>query len=340
MGISYKDAGVDTKRGQAQVSLIKDLCKATFDDRVMSSIGGFGAMYDLSGICKEPVLVAGTDGVGTKVIIAQEMDDHKSLGIDLVAMCANDIICQGARPLVFLDYIATGYLDPEKMAHIVEGIAKGCQISGMSLIGGETAEMPGLYQNDQYDLAGFALGIVDKEDIIDGSDLQSGDVLIGLESSGIHSNGLSLARKIVFDHMNFHVDTYVEDLGRTIGEELLEPTRIYVKDILDLLEKVQVKALVHNTGGGLYENIPRVLGDKLDAEIDLSSHQVPAIFELLQEWASVDTKEMYSTFNMGIGMVVAVSREDADKVIDHFKDYKAFRIGQIGLGSGELRIDY
>lgn len=340
-GLTYADAGVDTQRGQEQVGLIKDMCRATFDKNVLTSIGGFGAMYelDLSEI-QNPVLVTGTDGVGTKLMVSQMMDNHQTVGQDLVAMCVNDIICQGAKPLFFLDYIASGYLEPEKMAELVKGIADGCTLAGASLIGGETAEMPGLYSDDEYDLAGFVVGVVDKEKIIAGEDIKEGDIVVALEASGIHSNGMSLARKIVFDHKGLDVDTHIDELDRSIGEELLEPTRIYVKDVLSLLEKVDIKSISNITGGGIYENIPRAVGENFDVELDLRDQQVPKVFELLQQWGNVDTKEMYSTFNMGIGMILVVSPEDLDKTLAHFTDYKATEIGKVVDGSGELRVEY
>ena len=340
-GLTYADAGVDTQRGQEQVGLIKDMCKATFDSNVLTSIGGFGAMYelDLSDI-SNPVLVTGTDGVGTKLMVSQMMDDHSTVGQDLVAMCVNDIICQGAKPLFFLDYIASGYLEPSKMAGLVKGIADGCLLAGASLIGGETAEMPGLYSEEEYDLAGFVVGIVDKDKIISGQNIEDGDIVIALESSGVHSNGMSLARKIVFDHMDYKVDTYIEELDRTIGEELLEPTRIYVKDVLSLIEKIDIKAIANITGGGIYENIPRTVGDKFDVELDLSEVKTPKIFQLLEEWGGVDKKEMYSTFNMGLGMILVVAPEDLHTVKEHFTDYKAWTIGQVVNGSGELKVEF
>lgn len=335
MGLTYKDAGVDKEAGYKQVGLIKDIVKSTYREGVMSHIGGFAGLFNLdTNKYKDPVLVSGTDGVGTKLKIGFLMDKHDSLGQDCVAMCVNDILCQGAEPLFFLDYIATGKLIPEKMAAIVEGVAKGCREGQMALIGGETAEMPGFYKEDEYDIAGFAVGVVNKEDIITGEKLGPGDILIGLKSSGIHSNGYSLVRKIVFEKMGLSLDEYIEDLGRTLGEELLEPTRIYVKTMLPLIEKYEIKAISHITGGGFYENIPRMLKEGLEGHIDKSKIETPAIFNLLQTWGGLSEKEMYSTFNMGIGMVFAVSKEDLEPIekdlIDMGEDYVV--LGQVKEG--------
>lgn len=339
-GLTYSDAGVDTQRGQEEVRLISEMCKRTYDKNVLAGVGGFGAMYELDlSKYKKPVLVSGTDGVGTKLIIAQDLDIHHTLGYDLVAMCVNDIICQGAEPLFFLDYIGTGHLDPKKMAGIVEGIANACELSGCSLIGGETAEMPDMYSEEEYDLAGFVVGAVEKDEMIDGSKAKAGDVILSLPSSGIHSNGLSLARKIVTDAKGMNYSDYVEEFGQSIGEELLTPTRIYVKEVLSLLEKVEVKAIAHNTGGGLYENIPRSLPEGLGAEIDISNIEVPKIFDILQEWGQVETEEMYKTFNMGVGMFLMVDPEDVEETIHHFKDYKVKVLGTVN-DSGELTVEY
>lgn len=335
--MKYSDAGVDVERGYAEVSLIKSMCEKTYTEDVLSGVGGFGAMFNLDTTkYKNPVLVSGSDGVGTKLIIAQKSDIHNSCGIDLVAMCVNDVICQGAKPLFFLDYIATGRLNPEKMAKIVEGIAKGCELAECSLIGGETAEMPDMYGENDYDLAGFVVGVVDKEEIIDGRDIQDGDVIIALESTGLHSNGFSLARKIVFDKAKMEVDDELYN-GRTVKEALLTPTRIYVKDVLNLIDTVKVKAIANITGGGLYENIPRALNGH-GAKIDLTNYEMPELFKKLQALGEVETKEMLSAFNSGIGMVVVVSKEDEEKTIAQFTDYRAFKIGEI-RGS-ELEIEF
>ncbi|WP_455257659.1 phosphoribosylformylglycinamidine cyclo-ligase [Peptoniphilus asaccharolyticus] len=326
--MKYSDAGVDVERGYEEVSLIKKMCEKTYSRDVLSGVGGFGAMFNLdTERYKNPVLVSGSDGVGTKLLIAQKAGIHNSCGIDLVAMCVNDVICQGAKPLFFLDYIATGRLEPSKMANIVEGITKGCEISDCSLIGGETAEMPDMYGEEDYDLAGFVVGVVDREDIINGSTIKGGDVVIGLESSGVHSNGFSLVRKIVFEKAGLDIEDELY-AGVSVKEGLLAPTRIYVRDVLDLLEKVKVKAIANITGGGLYENIPRALNG-YGAEIDLTNYKMPRLFERLQELGGVETEEMLRAFNCGIGMVVVVDNEDEEKVIEHFKDYKAFKIGEI-----------
>ena len=279
--MTYKEAGVDTLEGQRAVRLMKDSVKSTFNEQVLAGLGGFGGLFalDLKNM-EEPVLVSGTDGVGTKLKIAFLTDRHDTVGIDLVAMCVNDILCQGAKPLFFLDYMATGHLKAEKAASIVGGIAAGCRMSGCALIGGETAEMPGFYGEGEYDLAGFAVGIVDKKRIVDGSRLEDGDVLIGLASSGIHSNGYSLVRKVIFDQSKFNVDDVPEGHEKTIGELLIEPTRIYVKPVLELMEVCDIKGMVHITGGGFYENIPRIIPEGLGADIETGSWILPPVFEL------------------------------------------------------------
>lgn len=320
MSLSYKDSGVDKEAGYKEVKLIKEMVKKTYIPGVLSDIGGFSGLFQLdTKEYKEPVLVSGTDGVGTKLKIAFMMDKHDTIGQDCVAMCVNDIACQGAKPLFFLDYIATGKLIPEKMASIVEGVANGCKLAGCALIGGETAEMPGFYKEDEYDLAGFCVGIVDKDRIITGENIKEGDMLIGLPSSGIHSNGYSLVRKIVFEKEKMDVDTYIPELGKILGEELLIPTRIYVPVVLDLIEKFNIKGISHITGGGFYENIPRMLPEGLAAHIDTSPIQVPVIFYLLQQWGNIDQKEMYSTFNMGVGMVLAVDKDELDSIAEHLR---------------------
>ncbi len=320
MSLSYKDSGVDKEAGYKEVKLIKEMVKKTYIPGVLSDIGGFSGLFQLdTKEYKEPVLVSGTDGVGTKLKIAFMMDKHDTIGQDCVAMCANDIACQGAKLLFFLDYIATGKLIPEKMASIVEGVANGCKLAGCALIGGETAEMPGFYKEDEYDLAGFCVGIVDKDRIITGENIKEGDMLIGLPSSGIHSNGYSLVRKIVFEKKKMDVDTYIPELGKTLGEELLIPTRIYVPVVLDLIEKFNIKGISHITGGGFYENIPRMLPEGFTAHIDTSPIQVPVIFHLLQQWGNIDQREMYSTFNMGVGMVLAVDKDELDSIAEHLR---------------------
>lgn len=335
MSLTYKDSGVDKEAGYKQVQLIKKSIKKTHSENVLSSIGGFSGLFklDMEGM-KEPVLVSGTDGVGTKLKLAFMMDKHDTIGEDLVAMCANDIVCQGAKPLFFLDYIGTGKLKPEKMAEVVEGVANGCVKAGCALIGGETAEMPGFYQEGEYDLAGFCVGVVDKENIIDGSGIEEGDRILALPSSGIHSNGYSLVRKIVFEKENIDLDKKVEGLEGTIGEELLKPTRIYMDPVLDLVKNFSIKGLAHITGGGFYENIPRVLPEGLSAHIDLSVIDTPMIFHLLKEWGGLDEKEMYSTFNMGVGMIVVVTETELPKIENFLKEKgeKFYKLGVVKKG--------
>lgn len=336
MSLTYKDAGVDKEAGYKQVELIKGMIKKTYIPGVMSDIGGFAGLFQLDMTkFKEPVLVSGTDGVGTKLKIAFMMDKHDTIGEDCVAMCVNDILCQGAKPLFFLDYIATGRLVPETMAKIVEGVSNGCIKAGCALIGGETAEMPGFYQDNEYDVAGFAVGAVDKSRIIDSSTIEEGDYLIGLPSSGIHSNGYSLVRKIVFDKEGMEVNTFVPELGTTIGEELLRPTRIYTNPVYDLVENFDIKGLSHITGGGFFENIPRMLPEGLTAKLDIQVIDTPVIFNLLQRWGNIETKEMYSTFNMGVGMVLVVSEEEYPKVRKALEDKgeKHYPLGRIIKGN-------
>lgn len=330
MAINYKDAGVDVDAGQKEVELIKSIVAKTQSKDVLSSLGGFSGLFnlDLSEI-KNPVLVSGTDGVGTKVILAHKLNKHDTIGIDCVAMCVNDILCQGAKPLFFLDYIATGKLVPEKMEEIVKGVAEGCIQSSASLIGGETAEMPGVYQEDQYDLAGFAVGVVDKDKIIDGSSIKEGDLIFGLSSNGIHSNGYSLVRKIVFDHCKFDLSEKFDELGCSLGEELLKPTRIYVKEILELLKLVDIKGMSHITGGGFYENIPRMIPDGLCAKIDVRNIPLPKIFSLLEKWGELDKKDMYETFNMGVGLVFAVDKKDIEKVKEIIDEDELLDLGEV-----------
>ncbi|MGI6205573.1 MAG: phosphoribosylformylglycinamidine cyclo-ligase [Anaerovoracaceae bacterium] len=314
--LTYKDAGVDTKEGGRAVELMKEHVKRTFTDKVLTGLGSFGSLYkpDLSGI-KEPVLVAGTDGVGTKLKVAFQLDKHDTVGRDCVAMCVNDIVCQGASPMFFLDYIATGKVKAEKIADIVKGIADGCILGECSLVGGETAEMPSFYGEDEYDMAGFAVGIVDRDKIIDGSKVSEGDMIIGLPSSGIHSNGYSLVRKIFFDNENMDVHDYIDELGTTLGEALIEPTRIYVKQAKVVFEECDVHGVVHITGGGFYENIPRIIPDGLCAEIVRGTWEVLPIFDYIQKKGGIETTEMFSTFNMGIGMMFVVDKDDAPGVM-------------------------
>ncbi|MGG3467703.1 phosphoribosylformylglycinamidine cyclo-ligase [Neobacillus pocheonensis] len=318
MANAYKQAGVNIEAGYEAVDRMKKHVQRTARTGVLGGLGGFGGMFDLSALnLKDPVLVSGTDGVGTKLMIAFMMDQHDTIGIDAVAMCVNDIVVQGAEPLYFLDYIACGKAVPEKIESIVKGIADGCEQAGCALIGGETAEMPGLYREDEYDLAGFTVGACEKSQLINGETVKPGDVLIGLASSGIHSNGYSLVRK-VFN--NWSLIEFVDELGCTLGEELLKPTKIYVKPILSALEKFKLKGMAHITGGGFIENIPRMLPAGLGAELDEKCWQIPNIFKLISEVGQIDYKEMYNIFNMGIGMVIAVDPDRAQEVLEHFNE--------------------
>ena len=333
---SYKDAGVDITAGYKSVELMKKHIGRTLAFGKTDTIGGFGGLFelDLEGI-KEPVLVSGTDGVGTKLKMAFLTDKHDTVGIDCVAMCVNDIICVGAKPLYFLDYIAVGKNYPEKIAQIVSGVAEGCVQSECALIGGETAEMPGFYAEDEYDMAGFAVGVVDKSKILNKTDVSAGDVIIGLASSGIHSNGYSLVRKI-FNLENIELNKKMPELdNQSLEEVLIEPTRIYVKPILSLLKKIKVKSIANITGGGFYENIPRALPDNLTAKISKESVPVLPIFKLMQSVGNIDERDMYNTFNMGIGMVVIVSKEDekdAKKVLEELGE-KAYTLGEVIEGN-------
>lgn len=333
---SYKKAGVDITAGYEAVDRIKQHVKRTIRPEVIGGIGGFGGAIDLSALnVKEPVLVSGTDGVGTKLMVAIEMNHHDTIGIDAVAMCVNDIVTQGAEPLYFLDYIACGTLDPAKIEAIVKGVADGCEQSGCALIGGETAEMPGMYNEKDYDLAGFAVGVVEKSKMITGGAIQQGDQLIGIASSGIHSNGYSLVRQIIKDAgLDFNDSFNGSDM--TIGEELLKPTRIYVKPILDLLENFEIKGLAHITGGGLYENVPRMLPKGLGAMINLGSWKVPTVFKNLSNLGNIPQEDLYRTFNMGIGMVVAVKEADVQKVMERLTEQgeTAYHIGNVSKQEG------
>ena len=314
-GVTYADAGVDIDAGNKAVELMKDAVKRTYTPGVVGDLGGFGGLYSLAGhSMKDPMLVSGTDGVGTKLRLAIEMDKHDTIGQDCVAMSVNDILVQGARPLFFLDYIAVGKLHPEQVATIVRGVAGACQESGCALLGGETAEMAGFYEDGDYDVAGFAVGIVDREQLITGDTIQAGDVILGLPSSGLHSNGYSLVRKICFDIKGLTLNQDIPEFGKTLGEELLTPTRLYPKATLPLIEKQVVKGMVHITGGGFYENIPRILSDAVAARVNIENWPRPAVFSKLQEWGNVAWSEMYRTFNMGIGMIIIVSADDADAV--------------------------
>ncbi len=340
--ISYKDSGVDKEAGYRSVELMKKYVKKTFTKGVLTDLGGFGGLFALDkNAYEKPVLVSGTDGVGTKLMIAFMADIHNTVGEDCVAMCVNDILCQGATPLFFLDYIATGKIIPEKITSIIEGIANGCKKSGAALIGGETAEMPGLYGAGDYDMAGFSVGIADRDKIIDGSKISDGDILIGLPSNGLHSNGFSLVRKILFDHCGYKIDDYVWSLGKTLAEELLRPTSIYVESVLPLIKTVEIKGMAHITGGGFYENIPRMLPKNYRAKVDIANIVKQPIFQLLQDSGNVDLKEMYGTFNMGVGLVMAVNANDVDTTINELqkKDMKPVVIGHVEEGEHGIDVN-
>lgn len=334
--MDYKNAGVDIEAGYQSVELMKKYVKETMRPEVLGGLGGFSGAFSLSAIknMEKPTLVSGTDGVGTKLKLAFVMDKHDSVGIDCVAMCVNDIACAGGEPLFFLDYIACGKNFPEKIATIVKGVAEGCKQAGAALIGGETAEMPGFYPEDEYDLAGFAVGVVDEKDLITGADIKPSDVLVGIASSGVHSNGFSLVRK-VFDMSPESLHTYYEELGQTLGEALLAPTKIYVKALKKVKEAgISIKGCSHITGGGFYENIPRMLPEGIRAVIKKDSYQVPAIFRLLQRNGSLEEKMMYNTYNMGIGMVLALDPKDVEAAVFAIEaaGEKAFVIGAAEAG--------
>ncbi|NLP14821.1 MAG: phosphoribosylformylglycinamidine cyclo-ligase [Clostridium sp.] len=337
---TYKDAGVDVEAGYEAVRLMKNDVKRTFRPEVITDIGGFGGLFALNrDRYSEPVLVSGTDGVGTKLKIAFLMDKHDTIGIDCVAMCVNDIVCSGAEPLFFLDYIALGKNRPEKVAEIVKGVSDGCVEAGCALIGGETAEMPRFYPEEEYDLAGFAVGIVDKKNIIDGKKIEAGDKIIGLASSGIHSNGYSLVRKILAPNRE-KLSEVVASLGTTIGEEIIKPTRIYVKTILDLISRFEIKGIAHITGGGFIENMPRMLPEGLGINIFRDSWPVLPIFEILQSIGNLDERNMFNTFNMGIGMVMAVDANIAEDVLKHLNSSteQAYLIGEVVSGRNGLEL--
>ncbi|MBM7587565.1 phosphoribosylformylglycinamidine cyclo-ligase [Bacillus pakistanensis] len=332
MANAYRQAGVDIEAGYESVNRMKKHVERTGRLGVLGPFGSFGGMFDLSALnLKEPVLVSGTDGVGTKLKLAFMMDQHDSIGIDCVAMCVNDIVAQGAEPLYFLDYIACGKAVPEKMESIVKGIADGCVDSGCSLIGGETAEMPGMYDEEEYDLAGFVVGAVEKKDIITGDKITAGNKLIGLPSSGIHSNGYSLVRKVFFEKNDFELDSVLPEVGTTVGEALLTPTRIYVKQVLSVLKKHSINGMAHITGGGFIENIPRMLPEGLGAKISLGSWPVLPIFHVLQQKGEIPWEEMFNIFNNGIGMVLAVNENEADAIIGLLKELgeEAYIIGDV-----------
>ncbi len=322
MAISYKDAGVDIDAGNLAVEKMKGFVQSTYRPEVLTDLVSFAGLFELNvQKYQQPVLLSGTDGVGTKLRVAQLLDKHDTVGIDAVAMCVNDILAQGAEPLFFLDYIALGKLVPDRVADIVKGVAEGCKQAGCALIGGETAEMPGFYPDDEYDIAGFAVGVADKSKVLTGDKVAEGDVLLGLPSTGLHSNGFSLARRVLLEG-SLNAQSYVEELGQTVGEAMLEPTRIYVADILPLLDKVDVKGMCHITGGGLLENLPRVYAGDLAAAIDSSTWQRPAIFELIQRLGEIRLEEMYRVFNMGIGYVIIVADDDVAAVQQQCPDAK------------------
>lgn len=334
--MDYKKAGVDIEAGYKSVELMKEHVKKTMRPEVLGGLGGFAGAFDLSGIknMEEPVLLSGTDGCGTKVKLAFVMDKHDTIGIDAVAMCVNDIACSGGEPLFFLDYIACGKNYPEKIASIVSGVAEGCLQSECALVGGETAEHPGLMPEDDYDLAGFAVGVVDKKDIIDGSTIKAGDTLIGIASSGVHSNGFSLVRK-VFEMTKESLDAYYDELGKTLGEALIEPTRIYVKALKNVKNAgVRIKGCSHITGGGFFENVPRMLPENVRAVIKKDSYPVPALFDLIQKNGNIEEHMMYNTFNMGLGMVIAINPKDVDATMKAIEDAgdKCYVVGNIVEG--------
>lgn len=335
--LTYKEAGVDTKEGERAVSLMKPHVKKTFNENVLTGLGGFGSLFRLDvKDMEEPVLVSGTDGVGTKLKLAFLMDKHDTVGQDCVAMCVNDILCQGAKPLFFLDYIATGKVKAEKIADIVKGIADGCVLAGCALVGGETAEMPDFYSDGEYDMAGFAVGVVDKGKMIDGSKIREGNVVIGIASSGIHSNGYSLVRKLFFDKMGMSVSHQVEELGTTLGEALITPTKIYAEACRAAFKSAEINGIVHITGGGFYENIPRIIPEGLGVSIRLGSWELPPIFKYIQRMGGIELEEMFSTFNMGIGMMMIVDGGKKDEVLTALEKAgeKAAVIGEIVKGKG------
>ena len=330
--MSYKDAGVDIDKANLFVDRIKTITKSTFRKEVMSSIGGFGGLFRLdAGKYNNPVLVSSTDGVGTKLKIAQMMDKHDTIGIDLVAMSVNDVVVQGAEPLFFLDYISTGMINVERDIKIIEGIVKGCQEAGCALIGGETAEMPAFYRDDDYDLVGFCVGIVEAERIVDGSEIRVGDRIIGIASNGIHSNGFSLARKVLFEKGRLGVNDKFDDLSHSIGTELLRPTRIYVKPLLNLIKNFSIKGIVHITGGGFIDNIPRILPKACRAVILRDSWDIPPVFTIIKRMGNIDDGEMYRVFNMGIGMMAIATEKEASEVTERLEnlELQAYAIGFI-----------
>ena len=340
--MDYKKAGVDIEAGYKSVELMKEYVKGTMRPEVMGGIGGFSGAFSMKAIkdMENPVLLSGTDGCGTKVKLAFIMDKHDTIGIDAVAMCVNDVACAGGEPLFFLDYIACGKNYPEKIATIVKGVAEGCKMAGCALVGGETAEHPGLMPEDEYDLAGFSVGVVDEKDLITGQEIEAGDILVGIKSSGVHSNGFSLVRK-VFNMDKETLDTYYDELGKTLGEALIEPTRIYVKALKSVKDAgVRVRGCSHITGGGFYENIPRMLPDGVRAEVSKDSYELPAIFKMLAKEGNIAEEMMYNTFNMGVGMCLAVRPEDADKTVEavNAAGEEAFILGKVVAGEKGVTI--
>ncbi|HZK44199.1 MAG TPA: phosphoribosylformylglycinamidine cyclo-ligase [Syntrophomonadaceae bacterium] len=339
--MSYKKAGVDIDAANKSVDMIKKWVGMTKRPEVMDDIGSFGGLFALNtDKYKEPVLVSGTDGVGTKLKIAQLMKVHDTVGIDLVAMCVNDVLVHGAEPLFFLDYIGIGQLEPELVESLVKGVSLGCIEAGCALIGGETAEMPGFYEPGEYDLAGFTVGVVDKAKLINGSTIEEGDVIIGLPSTGLHSNGYSLARKVLLEDAGLKLNQYIDDLNKTLGEELLTPTRIYVKSVLDLIQNVEIKGMAHITGGGIVENLKRILPDSLGAQINKSEIDILPIFQLIGRLGHVETQEMFRTFNMGTGFIIIISPHHCDKALKHLhaKGEKPIVLGKVLRGEGRVSI--
>jgi len=337
--MSYAQAGVDISKGNQAVELIKPLVKSTYRREVITELGGFGGLFALDlKKYKEPVLVSGTDGVGTKLKIAFQLNNHETVGIDAVAMCVNDILVLGAEPLFFLDYLAVGKLEPSQVAAIVKGIAEGCRQAGCALIGGETAEMPGFYPPGEYDVAGFAVGIVDREKIIDGSSIKPGDIILGLPSTGLHSNGYSLARKVFLEKANYSLEEFIPDLQGKLGDILLEPTKIYVSLIKTILSRVKIKGMAHITGGGLVENIPRILPEGTRAVIKKGTWPVLPVFKLMQKLGNIAEEEMYRTFNMGIGMVLIVDQNDTEEIFKVCQELgeKVYEIGYICSGESKV----
>lgn len=341
MSITYKKAGVDIDEADRFVSMISPMVKKTFRKEVLTEIGLFAGLFKLNTKrYKEPVLVSGTDGVGTKLKIAFEADKHDTVGIDLVAMCVNDILTLGAEPLFFLDYFATGKLDAERASQVIKGIVEGCRQSGCALIGGETAELPGFYKKNEYDLAGFAVGVVDKKEIIDGSSIKEGDVLIGVASSGLHSNGFSLVRKVLFDIGKLKLDQYIPELNCILADELLKPTEIYVKAYFALKDKVKVKGMAHITGGGIPGNLSRILPQNITAVVDKNSWSVPAIFQLIKNIGKISESEMFKVFNMGIGYIFVVEQSEIKKSLSilNKEGYKSYIIGKVSKGKAKVRM--